>query len=160
MASRSVREMATAATFGLELAKQMKEYYLIHKPKVKQVHKYFDDIIKKGEETTAYFRDKLLDDPIKDIKYIEKRVDRFNSQVEQKDYAPYVYIDFVDKIIEKHVNILYEKNGDNEKYTRIKLLKDSVDKLCNYFDQRCINNKSLLRQSNKMFQIWEATENG
>lgn len=160
MASRSVREMATAATFGLELAKQMKNWYLINKPSVKQVHKYFDEIIKKGEETTSYFRDKLLDDPIKDIKYISKRVDNFNKKVEQKEYAPYVYIDFVNRMIAKHVNILVEKDGDSEKFVMLKRVLDALDDLCNYFDQRCGNNKELLNESLKMFQIWEATKNG
>lgn len=158
MASKSVREMATVATFGLELAKQMKQYYLIHKPRVNAVHPYFDKIIEKGEKTTAYFRDYLLDNPIKDIKYIEQRVNRFNASVEQKDYAPYVYIDFVDKMILKHVNILFEKSSDTEKYVMLKSVLDALDELCNYFDQRCGNNKELLKQSEAMFQAWEATE--
>lgn len=158
MASKSVREMATVATFGLELAKQMKQYYLIHKPKVKAVHPYFDKIIDKGEKTTAYFRDKLLDNPRKDIIYIEKRVTRFNSKIEQKDYAPYVYIDFVDKMIAKHVNILFVKSNDTEKFVMLKSVLDALDDLCNYFDQRCGNNKELLKQSEAMFRVWEATE--
>lgn len=158
MASRSVREMATVATFGLELAKQMKRYYLTHKPKVKAVHPYFDKIIDKGEKTTSYFRDYLLDKPLKDLEYIEKRVNRFNEKVEQKDYAPYVYIDFVDKMIAKHVNILIEKDGDSEKFVMLKSVLDALDELCNYFDKRCGNNKELLKQSESMFHAWEATE--
>ena len=136
----------------------MKQYYLIHKPRIKAVHPYFDKIIEKGEKTTAYFRDYLLDNPIKDIKYIEQRVNRFNEKVEKKDYAPYVYIDFVNRMIAKHVNILVEKDGDSEKFVMLKRVLDALDDLCNYFDKRCINNKKLLNESLKMFQIWEATE--
>ncbi|WP_027360150.1 hypothetical protein [Desulforegula conservatrix] len=151
MASKATRDMATAAGFAFEMGRQMKNYYLVNRPKVKQIHPLLDDLIATAEPVLVYFRNQL---DLGDLKYISNKVDNFNSRAENRDMNGIVYVGLVIGQVSERVCELNERNGNPDKIAKLESILSPLQALYQYFEQR-MKRPELEAQVSQLFTTWE-----